>query len=100
MKKVILSAAIILGGLSTYATSTIDINQLNGSVNGMQQEFKEIKLEEVPQAVIVALAADFENAILNKAHVNAEQEYKLEITVEGSETILYADKDGNWIEKE
>ena len=100
MKKVILTAAIILGGLSTYATPATAINQTDGIVINVQEEFKEIKASELPQAVQDALAADFDNATLDKAYVNAEQEYKLEITVDGSAGIVYADKDGNWIEKE
>ena len=47
-----------------------------------------------------ALEEDFSTATLDKAYVNDEQEYKLEITVDGATSILYADKDGNWIEKE
>ena len=100
MKKVILSAAIILGGVSTYATPSTAIHQLDGVVTGVQEEFKAIEIEELPQAVKDALAADFMNATLNKAYVNAEQEYKLEITVDGAAGIVYADMDGNWIEKE
>ena len=100
MKKVILTAAIMLGGLSTYATSAFAMNQKEEIVLGVQEEYKEIKAEMLPQAVKDALAADFDTATLDKAYVNAEQEYKLDIIVDGAASTVYADKDGNWIEKE
>lgn len=100
MKKVILTSAIILGGLSTYATSAFAMNTAEVIVVSIQEEYKEIKAEELPQKVKDALAADFETATLDKAYVNAEQEYKLDITVDGVSSTVYADKDGNWIEKE
>lgn len=100
MKKVILTAAVLLGGLSTFATSNVAMTSADGIVIGVQEEYKEIKVESLPQAVKDALAADFKTATLNKASVNDQEEYKLEITVDGAASIVYADKDGNWIEKE
>ena len=100
MKKVILTAAIILGGLSTYATSTSVINKTNDITITAQEEFKEIKAEELPQAVKDAFTKDLETATLQKAYVNAEQEYKLDITVDGAPITVYADKEGNWIQKQ
>ncbi|MCK0123063.1 hypothetical protein MWU76_01490 [Gelidibacter sp. F2691] len=100
MKKVILSAAIVLGGLSSFATPTFTTTQSDAVVMIAQEEYKEIKAEDLPQAVKDALAADFQNATLDKAYVNEKLEYKLELTVEETATTVYADKDGNWIEKE
>ncbi len=99
MKKVVLTVAIVLGGLSTYATSAFPMNQLNTIEIVAQKEFKEIKAEELPQAVKDALAKDFQTATLNKAYVNDKQEYKLELTLDGAASTVYADKEGNWIEK-
>ena len=100
MKKVVLTAAIILGGLTTFATSAFAISQTDEIIMIVQDDYKEIKTDSIPQAVKDALAADFQTATLNKAYVNHKQEYKLEITVDGAASIVYADKDGNWIEKE
>ncbi|MEO8773757.1 MAG: hypothetical protein ABI263_02095 [Gelidibacter sp.] len=100
MKKVILTAAIVLGGISTYATSAFAITQTDEIVTAVQDDYKEINTESLPQAVKDALAADFETATLDKAYVNHKQEYKLDITVDGASSTVYADKDGNWIEKE
>ena len=100
MKKVVLTAAIILGGLTTFATSAFAISQTDEIIMIVQDDYKEIKTDSIPQAVKDALAADFQTATLNKAYVNHKQEYKLEITVDGAASTVYADKDGNWIEKE
>lgn len=100
MKKVILTAALILGGLTTFATSAITFNQTDKVVMTTQEEFKEVKAEELPQAVKDAFAKDFKAATLKKASVNAEQLYKLEIIVDGKEYAIHADKDGNWIKKD
>ncbi|MGC1633634.1 MAG: hypothetical protein WA749_16110 [Gelidibacter sp.] len=100
MKKVILTAAIVLGGLSTYATSVFTINKTDEIVVAVQDDYKEINTSALPKAVKDALAADFKTATLNKAYVNHKQEYKLEITVDGAASTVYADKDGNWIKKD
>ncbi|MCL8008750.1 hypothetical protein M8845_15075 [Gelidibacter japonicus] len=100
MKKIVLTVAIVLGGLSTYATTAFPMNQTEKFELVAQEEFKEIKAETLPQAVKDALAKDFQTATLNKAYVNDKQEYKLEITLDGAASTVFADKDGNWIEKE
>jgi len=100
MKKIVLTVAIVLGGLSTYATPAFPMDQTKKFELVVQEDFKEIKAETLPQAVKDALAKDFQSATLNKAYVNDKQEYKLEITLDGAASTVYADKDGNWIEKE
>lgn len=100
MKKIVLTVAIVLGGLSTYATSAFPMKNISKIEIVAQDEFKEIDAESLPQAVKDAFAADFQTATLDKAYVNDKQEYKLEITLDGAASTVYADKDGNWIEKE
>lgn len=100
MKKIVLTVAVVLGGLSTFATSAFPMSSTPEIEVVTQQEYKEIKSEALPQAVKDALAADFQTATLDKAYVNDKQEYKLEITLDGAASTVYADKDGNWIEKQ
>ncbi len=102
MKKVVLTVAIVLGGFSTYATSAFAMNTTDAIMVNIQQEqeYKQIENESLPQAVKDALEADFPTATLDKAYVSDAEEYKLEITVEGVSSTVYADMDGNWIEKE
>ena len=98
MKKLILSAAIVLGSLSSFATalptSVIDIK-----TTSVQEEYTEIKIEELPAAIPAALKKAYPDAVLNKAYVNANKEYKLDVTVGDKVGSLFADATGNWIKK-
>lgn len=98
MKKLILSAAIILGSVSTYAIavpSTVEVEQ----TTIIQEEYIEVKLEEVPAAIMEALKGAYSNAVLDKAYINAAKEYKLEVTIDGKKGNLFADENGKWIQK-
>jgi hypothetical protein len=95
MKKLILSAAIILGSLSIYATTT-NVEPVKVSVN-FQSEYKEIKAEEVPEAVTKALETAYPGAKLEKAYVNEKKEYKLDIAVGDQKATVYSDANGNWL---
>ena len=106
MKKAFLTAAIILGGLSSFATSAMSIDPGHEIVRGIDDDkkadYKEIKASELPKAVADALAADFNRATLDKAYVNSKQEYKLVISVQEVTSavhtdLVYADRYGNWI---
>ena len=99
MKKVVLTVAIVLGGLSTYATSAFPMNPITNIEIVAQAEYKEIDAKTLPQAVKDALATDYPTATLDKAYVNDNKEYKLDITVDGASSSVYADKDGTWIVK-
>ena len=99
MKKVILTAAIVLGGLSTYANSAFAMNTAEVIELRVQQDYKLIDNNALPKAVKDALAADFPTATLDKAYVNDSEEYKLDVNIDETAISLYVDKDGNWIEK-
>ncbi len=64
-----------------------------------QDSFTAIEVTEIPATITDALAKDHPDATINSASVNAETQYKLEVTKEdGSELTLYADAEGNWLE--
>lgn len=97
MKKAVLSFAILLGSLSTFATPIqpnheVTINRI------LQEEYTEVKLEELPAAIKDALKAAYPKAILDKAFVNASKKYKLEITLEDKKGNLFIDENGKWIQ--
>ncbi|MBG6186558.1 hypothetical protein [Flavobacterium sp. CAN_S2] len=98
MKKLILSAAIVLGSLSTYAASVPNTNEVTKTVT-VQEEYTEVKLEEVPVAITEALKATYPSAILDKAYINAKKEYKLDVTLGDKKGNLFADETGKWIQK-
>jgi hypothetical protein len=124
MKKLILSTAIVLGGL-TAATAqdkeptamneqkqTAVEAQVESRIEAAQdaetaevavpvQDYKEVKASEVPQAVKDAVAKDFSGATISKAAVNAKGEYKIELaTADAGKETVYANTKGEWIKNE
>jgi hypothetical protein len=107
MKKLILSAAIILGSFSAFAQqstppkSSEETTQTEKTVTTQttKDSYTEIKLEEVPEAVKSALTKAYPTATLNKAFINEKKEYELQVKVGDREGSLYADATGAWIKK-
>lgn|SRR5690606_21571756 len=98
MKKLILSLALLAGGMSTFAiTGTTFPTETMGII--VSQEFSEISIEDLPSAVTDAVEKDFATATIDKAYVNTSKQYKLELSVEGESKTVYADTDGNWLEE-
>ncbi|MEO6175625.1 MAG: hypothetical protein ABIP27_10795 [Flavobacterium circumlabens] len=98
MKNLFLSAAIVLGGLTSFA-STSPITTTIVKTISVQDEYTEIKLEELPAAVTEALKKAYPDAVLSKAYKNAKSEYKLDVTVGDKTGNLFANADGTWIKK-
>ncbi|RXM44947.1 hypothetical protein [Flavobacterium sp. YO12] len=98
MKNLFLSATIVLGGLTSFASTSPISNTIVKTIS-IQDEYTEIKLEEVPSAVTDALKKAYPDAILSKAFKNAKSEYKLDVTVGDKVGSLYANADGSWIKK-
>jgi len=99
MKKLILSAAIVLGSFSTFATTLPSSTTTIKNVSILQDEYKEIKADEVPDAVKTALKTAYPDAVIEKAYTNEKKEYKLDIAVGDQKATVYADATGNWIKK-
>lgn len=98
MKKLILSAAILLGGLSMQARNVAVTSSMVQSVNvTVQDEYKEV--DAVPAAIKTALDNAYPGVKLDKAYVNEKKEYKIEITVRGEKSTVYTDASGNIIKK-
>jgi len=98
MKNLFLSAAIVLGGLTSFASTSPISNTIVKTVS-IQDEYTEIKVEEVPAAVTDALKKAYPDAVLSKAYKNTSSQYKLEVTVGDKVGSLYANADGSWIKK-
>lgn len=78
MKKLILSAVIVLGALFMNAEAAIVKKSVLNVVN-IQDDFKEIKAEALPAEVKATLEKSFPNSKLVKAYVNPKKQYKLEL---------------------
>ncbi|MCG9792140.1 hypothetical protein [Flavobacterium algicola] len=120
MKKLILSAAIILGGLSTMsaqeampeqsatpteetmpaetaAATETDATTATATAS-TQTGYSEISNDEVPSAVSDALVKAYPNATVSKAYVNENNQYQLDVKVDDKEGSLFADENGKWIQ--
>ncbi|SHL26063.1 hypothetical protein [Flavobacterium saccharophilum] len=98
MKNLFLSAAIVLGGLTSFASTSPISNTIVKTIS-IQEEYTEIKVVELPTAVTDALKKAYPDAVLTKAYKNAKSEYKLDVTVGDKVGSLYANADGSWIKK-
>ena len=78
MKKLVLSVAVLLGSLTTFAAVAPVQNSVEKVIT-IQDEYTEIKVEEVPMAVQDALKTAYPDAVINKAFVNENKEYRLDI---------------------
>lgn len=99
MKKIVFATALAVGSLSlgTAATPMIFHDGIMEEV--MIQDFQEISISDVPAAVTTAIETDYPGATLDKAYVNENDQYKLEVSSEdGTMMELYTDAEGNWIE--
>ncbi|UGU17518.1 hypothetical protein LS482_06490 [Sinomicrobium kalidii] len=97
MRKLVLAAALVFGGFATQAATIADYNDVAIVVN--QEEFTEISTDEVPAAVTEALERDYAGATISQAYVNEAKEYKLEVTIGEEAAVLYANENGEWIQK-
>ena len=98
MKNLFLSAAIVLGSLTSFASTSPISNTIVKTIS-IQDEYTEVKLEEVPAAITDALKKAYPDVVLTKAYKNAKSEYKLDVTVGEKVGNLFANADGTWIKK-
>ncbi|WP_281231630.1 hypothetical protein [Flavobacterium gelatinilyticum] len=98
MKKLILSAAIILGGLSVHAAVPSESVLMTQSVN-IQDAYTEVAADAVPAAVKSTVEKSFPGTKLEKAYKNDKDEYKLEISSGDKKYTVFTDASGNIIKK-
>lgn len=101
MRKLFLSIAVLLGGMTVTIAQTDkkltsannsksaieekiesslndDLDQLKKS--DIEEDYDKIELSEIPKSITRAIARDFKNSKLSKAAVNALGEYKIELS--------------------
>jgi hypothetical protein len=112
MKKLILSASLVLVSLTSFAQTTpsktakpitettkVATETAKPVAETTKQSYTEVTLDEVPEAVKLALTKVYPTATLDKAYVNEAKEYKLDVTLNEKKGNLFADEKGNWIKK-
>jgi len=100
MRKLILTVtvAILTSGVSVFAANNITNNNSDEIIVVVaNDDFKEITKEELPEAVTNAVAKDFSTATIAKAYVNGSEQYKIQLTIDETEGLVYLDKEGTWL---
>ncbi|HLV93153.1 MAG TPA: hypothetical protein VKX34_08535 [Aequorivita sp.] len=114
MKKLVLSVAIVLGGLTVVnaqsekavksvskSSQSVEAQAQAPSLAAAVQDYKEVKASEVPQPVKETVAKNFNGATISKAYVNAKGEYKLQLTTADKKSAtVYADANGQLVKNE
>ncbi|UOB16249.1 hypothetical protein [Abyssalbus ytuae] len=96
MKKLVLASVLALGSFTMISAAAPTI--YDGIMDVvLQDDFTEISTDNLPQAVKDALEADYTGATIDKAYVNENKIYKLEITLNGTSSVLFANESGEWI---
>lgn len=98
MKKLVLSVAVLLGSLSTFAAIAPVQNLVVKSIT-IANEFTQIQIEELPASVIESLKVAYPDATINKAFMNEAKEYKIEIKTAGQNTTVFTDASGAILKK-
>jgi uncharacterized protein with von Willebrand factor type A (vWA) domain len=84
---------------ATEATDAVEETAADASESMSQDSFNEVSIEEVPESITSALEEAHPGATVDKASMNDQDQYKLEVTKEDGETAeLYMDAEGNEIE--
>jgi len=96
MKKLILSAAIVLGSLSINAITNEPSNNVKIEMN-LRFEYTEISIDSIPAVVKTALEKAYPGAKIEKAYINEKKEYKLDLSVGDQKATVYTDVNGNWL---
>ncbi|MCG1036192.1 hypothetical protein [Polaribacter sargassicola] len=103
MKKLILTitVAILTSGVSATSLENKYSKNFNKVVAVVtNSEFKEIALKELPDAVVDSILEDFAAAIVTKAFVNDQHQYKIKFMIDDeTKSFVYADEKGNWLNK-
>ena len=98
MRKLILSVAILASSLTVVAFAN-NISPIETITISATEDFTEVALEELPTSITIAVQKDYTDALVTKAYVNSNAQYKLELKAEEVTNIVFIDKDGNWLKE-
>ncbi|MFP2995672.1 hypothetical protein ABN763_07160 [Spongiivirga sp. MCCC 1A20706] len=101
MKKLLLVPALALGFVFSVTAQQADEAE-TAVVTSATQDFVEIAVDNLPQAVKDAAAKDYAEHTISKAYATADAlTFKLELADKAGETsTVYCDAEGNWIKQE
>ena len=97
-----LSIALVLGlgTLSSNAQTGKAEQTTTTTTVKTTEEFKDIKVEELPEAVRTSVAKSYPGSVINSAAANdTKTEFKLNVTASGQTGVIYTDPTGTLIKK-
>ena len=108
MKKYLLTA--VIGGAMFFSveSATAQVTNENAEIATEQQaqqkeDWKEVQQADLPTEINDAIETDYAGASVSEAYVkekDGEKKYKLILSTDQGEKEVYADAQGNWIDKE
>lgn len=108
MKRLYVTAVIAGAMFFSVESATAQVNNETAQTATEQaqqkDDFRKIEQQELPAVVTEALQRDHQGATISEAYVKekeGEKKFKLVVnTPEGESKELYADAQGNWIDKD
>ena len=95
MKKLILSAAILLGSLSTFAQdapqegTATEAATTTKAAAPATDTYAEVKTADLPSGIAESLKKSHPDAVISKAYANENKQFKLDlVTGDKTETII------------
>lgn len=83
------------------SVEVVEVKETKVSTKTIVQDYKEIKSSELPQVVRDGVATDFDGATISKAYVNANGDYKIELTTaDAKQATVYSNAKGEWIKND
>jgi hypothetical protein len=99
MKNLALATVLSFVGITAFAHIENPKINMDNSIEIVSQDFEEINVADLPEAVTSAVETNYPTAEISKAYKNEEEKYKLDLTLEdGTTGTVYADAEGNWID--
>ena len=102
MRKLIIAIAIAFGTLTvTNAQSSSPDTPTKALQASVQDDYTEVNVSDLPQALKDTIAKDLEGAVVSQAYSNLKGEFKLVVTTaDDVSKILFANEKGEWIKKQ
>lgn len=106
MKKICLTALAATAMFFSVESATAQVYEETSPEHQTEQkkDMEQIQVSELPDEVQQSVERDFQGATISEAYVkekDGEKKYKIVLnTLQGETTELYADEQGNWIDKD
>lgn len=105
MKKICLTFVAAAAMLFSAQSATAQVEEVTEETTHevLQEEMEQIEVAQLPAEVQQSVERDFQGATVSEAYVKekeGETKYKIVLTtLQGETKELYADAEGNWIDK-